>query len=156
MKLPETDQITKGLYLIGGLVILLVIYKILTGIGLLKTGKQKVQDKKKEVALSDFRTMEQFNINYTDDHIFKKIGLNAANLYSEQLRKAIKGIGAFLTDEEAIYSTFGKLSNKGNISEVAQQYFNRYKKDLRTDLLNVLDKNEILILSNIINELPEL
>jgi hypothetical protein len=151
MKLPETQIISKVLYLIGGLIVLFLIYKIMTGLGLLKTRESKAKDILKENSLSDFRTMPEFNPVFKDKGIFVSIGLNAASLYAEDLHKAIRGIG---TNEERIYTTFGKLKCKGNISEVASQYYLKFKRDLRTDILNDLTDKEIVILTGIINTLP--
>ena len=153
MKLPETQTITKTLYLIGGLVAIFLIYKIMTGLGLLKTRESKAKDIRKEQSLSDFRTMEEFNPAYIDKNVFTKIGLNAAALYAEDLHKAIRGLG---TNEERIYTTFGKLKCKGNISEVASQYFLKFNRDLRTDILNDLTDKEIVILTGIINALSKI
>lgn len=151
MKLPETETITKTLYLIGGLIGLFIIYKILSGTGLLKTREGKAKDKLKDLSLSNFRTMDEFNPAFKDSHTFAQIGLNAAALYAEDLRQAMRGFG---TNEERVYSTFGKLKCKGNISEVASQYFLKFKRDLRTDILNDLTDKEIVILDEIINTLP--
>jgi len=153
MKLPETQTITKTLYLIGGLVAIFLIYKIMTGLGILKTRESKAKDIRKEQSLSDFRTMEEFNPAYIDKNFFTKIGLNAAAIYAEDLHKAIRGLG---TNEERIYTTFGKLKCKGNISEVASQYFLKFNRDLRTDILNDLTDKEIVILTGIINALSKI
>lgn len=151
MKLPETENITKGLYLIGGLIMLFIVYKVMTGLGLIKTGQKKREDYKKETSLSDLRTMEQFNPSYKDTNVFTKVGLNFSNDAAEKLHKAIRGIG---TDEESIYTTFATFKNKGTISEVASQYLLKFKRDLRTDILNELTKKEVPILMDIINTLP--
>jgi hypothetical protein len=153
MKLPETQTITKVIYLIGGLIVLFLIYKIMTGLGILKTAKNKAEDIKKENALSDFRTMEEFNPSFKDKGVFTPIGLNAAALYAEDLRKSMRGLG---TNEERLYTTFGKLKCQANISEVASQYYLKFKRDLRTDILNDLTDKEIVILSGIINNLPKI
>lgn len=147
---PNVGKIMSGLYILAALVVLFVLYKVMTGIGLIKTGKKKREEIAKEENISDLRTAEFFNPNYGDTHVFGKLGLNAANLYAEKLHQAMRGLG---TDEEMIYSTFGTLRNKGQISEIASQYFLKYKRDLRTDILNELNKKEVSILMDIINKL---
>lgn len=158
MKLPETDVIMKGVYLVAALLVLFLVFKLLSGLGIIRTKKKKLKDIKKKESMSDFRTMDYFNPNYKDTHMFKKIGINKANDYAQRLKKALYpwvtfGLG---TNEEGIYSIFGELDNKGNISEISSQYYLRYDRDLRTDILNDLKTKEIVTLTDIINKLPEL
>ncbi len=148
---PDVGKIMSGLYIVAALIVLFVLYKILSAIGIIKTGEKKREEYKKETSLSDLRTMEQFNPSFKDTNVFTKVGLNFSNDAAEKLHKAIRGLG---TDEESIYSTFATFKNKGNISEVASQYLLRYKRDLRTDILNELTKKEVPLLMDIINGLP--
>lgn len=150
---PDTGKIMTGVYLFAALLAIFVIYKILAGIGLIKTKKKKLADLKKETAMNEFRTIPYFNPSYKDSHSFTPIGVNAASLYADHLRKAIRGMG---TNEELIYTTFAGLKCKGNISEVSNQYYLRYNRDLRTDLLNDLNEKEITKLYDIILKLSEI
>jgi hypothetical protein len=125
------------------IVVLLFIDQILKAIGLKKSGA----DRAEENAISDLRTLPQFDPLYSKGKAFKPIGLNQSNVYAEQLRKSIRGIG---TDEEIIYSTFGKLNNKMNISEVAESFYLKYKTDLRAALLSDLKDSEKVKLMQII------
>jgi hypothetical protein len=151
-KLPDTNKIISIAYIAAFILILFVIYKIMSAVGLIKTGKSKRADKEKAVAVDMLRTDEYFSPDYSKGKTFKSLGSNAANLYAQHLRKAIRGLG---TDEEMLYTTFAKLYNKNNVSEVAAAYLAQYKNDLQTDLLNELTDKEVVQLMNIINELPE-
>ena len=145
-----SGKIKTVLYIIGGLIVLLIIVRVL------RTGKRKAKEIKKEdkiQAVQDLRTMEYFNPDFKVDKIFNPIGDNAADLYAEQLRKAVRGLG---TNEERIYSTFSKLKCKANISEVAARYYLKFRRDLRTDILNDLNDKEKVLLLGIINQMPEL
>ena len=151
MKVPDTGKIISLVYIAGFIIALFVIYKILSAVGIIKTGKKKREQKEKAEALTELRTSDYFSPDYYKNKKFKSIGVNAADSYAVKLRKAVRGAG---TDEESIYSTFGKLFNKCNISEVAERYYMKYKNDLQTDLLNDLTEKETLNLINIINALP--
>lgn len=151
MKVPSTDKIISIVTIIGFLIALFVVYKILAGVGLIKTAAKKRSLAEQNAAVDMMRTDEYFDPAYYRSQKFKSIGSNAANLYAQQIRKALRGIG---TDEEMIYSTFGKLFNRCNVSEVAASYFLQYGNSLQTDLLNDLNKKEIAELMNIINEMP--
>lgn len=151
MKVPDTNKIISLVYIAGFIIVLFVLYKILSGIGIIKTGKRKQQDKEKDAAVEDLRTEQIFSPDYYKNKKFKSLGSNAAGEYAKNIRKAIRGIG---TDEELLYTTFNKLYNKCNVSEIAEIYFNKYKNDLQADLLNELTDKETVQLMNIINDLP--
>jgi len=153
MKLPETETITKTLYLLGALIVLFLVYKIMTGLGIIKSKKKEFAKIEKTEAVEDLRTSGYFNPDYCIQHIFAKIGNNAADLYAEQLRKAMRGFG---TNEETIFTVFGSIKNKGNISEIANRYYLKFKRNLRTDILNELTDKEKVELNNLIKKLPVL
>lgn len=152
MKVPDTGKIISMAYILGLLLVLFVVYKIMSAVGLIKTGKSKRASAEKEAAVEMLRTDEYFSPEYVEGRTFKSLGDNAANLYAQHIRKALRGSG---TNEELIYTTFNKLYNKCNVSEVAASYLSQYHKDLQTDLLNDLNDKEAVVLMNIINALPE-
>jgi hypothetical protein len=103
-------------------------------------------------------TDEYFNPNYYMKVKAKLIGTNTASDYAKKLRNAMAGIG---TDENEIFTIFGKLYNKANISEIAEQYQKQYgfpfyimSDNLQADLLDELNDEEVTTMMNIINELP--
>lgn len=149
MKVPELKggQMITLAYFIGILIILYIVYKILGKVGLVETK----EDKKEAEAATKIRSLSYFEPLYLKGRTdYKPLG-STAQFYAAQLMKAMKGFG---TDEEMIYSVFGKLKNKENIAEVAAYYYQDYKRSLQADLLNDLSDSEMLTLNNIINKLP--
>lgn len=151
MKVPDTGKIMGMVYLAGFVIALFVVYKIMKGVGLIKSASKERAKAEQEAAVEMLRTDDYFSPDYYKGRKFKPLGSNTSNVYAQALRKAMRGIG---TDEESIYTTFNKLYNKCNVSEVAESYFIQYGKDLQTDLLNDLGKKEVTQLMNIINALP--
>lgn len=151
MKIPDTNKIISLVYIAGFIIALIIVYKILSSIGIIKTGKRKRTEAEAAAAVKMLQTDDYFNPAYFKDKKFLSIGANAANLYAQNLRKALRGAG---TDEGLVYSTFGKLYNKCNVSEVAASYYLQYGRDLQADLLGDLTDKEITALMNIVNDLP--
>ena len=148
MKTPElnTNQMITIAYLIGILVVLFVVYKVLQDLGLIKNSK-------KDAAVKNLETTPYLNTEYFKgkQETFTSVGSDNAMQYASDLRAAMQGFG---TDEEAIYTTFGKFNNKINCSEVAAVYNQGFGDDLQTDLLNELSDTEKQKLWNIIDNLP--
>lgn len=134
-------------FIIGAILVIFMLYKVLMGLGLIKSKTKKEVDK----SLVTIRQTDIFNPNFHKEKNFRKLSDNEITVYAKDLRKAIKGFG---TNEELIYSTFKKFWNKLNISQVAEKYYLLYKRDLRTDILNDLNSKEVNILMGIINTLP--
>ena len=151
MNLPDTNKYIPIFYIVGLLVILLIIYRVLRSIGIIKS-KAKTREKEMQTALiTDLRGVQQFDVLYLENRKDYKTLSAKAQTYAEDLRKALRGFG---TDEEAVFSTFARLDSKDNISEIALVYRNKYERDLLTDLLNDLTKKEKAQLMTIINKLP--
>jgi hypothetical protein len=154
MKIPNVKggQALSLLYIIAILTVMFVLYQVLGKIGLIKTGKRKKVEAEQSVAEKELRTAEYFNPMFlkgrTDE--YKSMGSIAKN-YAAQLYQAMHRLG---TDEELIYSIFGKLYNKWNIGEISMYYRSAFNVDLITDLLNELTDKEQATLWNIINQLP--
>ena len=157
MQTPDSGKIINIAMLIGLVIVLVVIYKIMASVGLIKTSASKQATKEQAVAAESLRTDEYFDPDYYKDKQFKSIGRNAAVQYAKDLRNAMAGVG---TNEEVIYTTFGSLYNKCNISEIAEQYKDQYgfpfyimSDNLQNDLLNDLNKSEVATLMELINKL---
>ena len=147
------DNIMQIIYIVVGLIVLFIIMRVLKRTGILGKSRRVVKKEDKAKSIQDLRSMEQFNPDYKLNKTFTPIGDNAADLYAETLRKAMKGIG---TDEESIYSTFSKLKCKANISEVSARYYLKFRRDLRADILDEINDKEKIILFDIINKLPQM
>jgi hypothetical protein len=140
-------------YFIGILVILFIIYKILTKVGLIKTGAKIREEKNQSAAKEELLSSEYFEPSYFHDKIgtYTSIGSTKTYAYSDQIHNAMSGFG---TDEDLIYSIFLKLNCKINISEIATAYALNYKHRLALDLADDLNDAEVLKLMDIVNKLP--
>jgi hypothetical protein len=160
MKVPElkTGQMITLAFIIGIVVVLYIVYKILGAVGLVKTPAKKRAEAETKAAISMIRTDEYFDPMYVKTHNligqYKSIGANAGVKYSQDIHDSIYGFLKIGTNAEEIFSTFGKLYNKVNVSEVALNYLVQYNRDMRADLLNNLSDQHITDLMNIINGLP--
>lgn len=152
MNLPDTNKVMTAGYIIAMLLILFFVYKILRGLGIVKSAAKTKAKAAVQTAINDLRGVEQFNVEYLNNKRDYKSLSGLAQTYAEELRKAIRGLG---TNEEAIFSIFSRLQSKANISEIATVYKNRYDRDLLTDLLNDLTDKEKAKLMLIINNLPK-
>lgn len=155
MKAPDlkTGQMVTIAYIIGILVVLFIVYKILAGVGLIKTAKKKKEEAKKEEVAEELRTMDYFDPLFLQGKSgWTKIGSSRAAQYAADFRNMMRGLG---TNEEGIYSVFGRLKNKYNISEISFEYTGKYNRDLLTDLLNELTDAEQVTMFDIIDKLPE-
>lgn len=161
MNVPDLKggQMITIAYIIGILVVLFIVYKIMAGIGLVKTAKERKTEAKEETAVTDLRSSPYFDPLFLKGKTgYTPLGATA-DTYAELLKKGIfSGLfGATLgwnTDEEKIYSAFTSIGTKYRIAEVALAYNSKYDRDLRTDLMNNLGSDEALTLSDLINNLP--
>jgi hypothetical protein len=149
MKAPETGTVITVAYLLGFVIILFIVYKLMTKLGLIKSAAKKKEEKIEAAASKDLRAMKFFDTGYLKGKNYKSIG--TAKETAASIRNALKGLG---TDEEKIFSAFSKLPSKDSISEVALNYAVDYKSSMITDLLNELTDEEKVTLVNIINDLP--
>jgi hypothetical protein len=136
------------MYVILGIVVLIMLDQILKAVGL----KKDKADKDKDKAVENLRTNEYFDPLYYKGKAFSAIGKSPANQYAKDLHTAISGFG---TDEETIYTTFGKLKCKYNISEIAESYYELYEKNLLPELLKELSEKEMATLNAVVNKLPD-
>ena len=145
--METNDKIKIGLAIFVVIIVTIIIWRVLGKIGLVKSKEQKQKDS----AVETLFTMTYFDPAYNKGKSFAPLGKSAADKYAKDLNRAL---GIFGDDEEAIYSTFGKLKNKTNISEVAESFQNIYKKDMRATVLGNLSEKEMKKLFDIISKLP--
>ena len=141
------------IYLAAGFIALIIVYRILTAIGLIKTAARKRTIKAEQSAEAELRTTEYFNPLFLKDKLegFKTLGKTEARDIAAQIYKAVRGIG---TNEEMIYSAFNRIPTKYHIAEISMYYRNDFKRDLLSDLLGDLTDKEQLILWNLISKKP--
>jgi hypothetical protein len=157
MKTPTKDQVVVYIYIAGAVVAVYFVYRIMVKLGLVDTFQSKQLDKEKELALNQMRKGDYWRPEYYKTQRFTPLGAELAKEYANDLRKAVRGIG---TDEEVIYTTFGKLNSKAQISEIAEQYRDSYiwwftggGDNLQADILDDLKEKEVLTLMDIINKI---
>jgi len=151
MKAPETGTVITVAYLIGFVIVLFLVYRIMTALGIIKSSAKKKEKAAEAAASKDLRAMKVLDPLYLRGRgaTYKSIG-NAKEI-AAAIRNALKGLG---TDEEKIFAAFAKLPSKESIAEVALNYANNYKRTMITDLLNEMTDEEKVTLVDIINELP--
>jgi len=147
----KSGQMITLAYFIGILIVLYIVYKLLGKVGIIKTAAKRKEEKAEVIAETELRTSEYFDPMFLKDRDGYSPLKSLAAKYATDLRDALRGMG---TNEEKIFTTFGKLTSKWNISEVALNYQVKYERDLLTDLLNDLTEAEQLTLFNIIDKLP--
>lgn len=145
--METNDKIKIALTVAVIAIVVFLVYKLAGKIGLVKTREQKEKDK----AVESLTLSEYFNPSYYKNKSAKPLGNSIADSFAKDIRKALKGFG---TNEDLIYSTFAKLKNKVNISELADTYNIKYKADLKADIMNDLNDKEKAKLMFIINSLP--
>jgi len=153
---PITGKIKIILYAVGGLIVLVLVIRFLRGSK--RRARQETKQEKKTVkaeiknSATNLRGVKEFDPDFQLGKSFKPLSNNVADLYAENLRKAIRGLG---TNEDIIYITFGKFYNKANISEVAARYYLKFKRNLLVDILSDLNDKEQKTLFDIIKKLPD-
>ncbi len=151
MKTPTKDQVIVYIYIAGGLLGAYFIYKVMAKLGLIKTAS----DRKEEQAVAELREYDYFNPMVLKDHSWARLGETQAKNFALELYRAMHGsvIFGLGTDEEAIYSVFGKMTDKYQIAEVSGWYQIQFDKSLLSDILNELNDSEKATLMNIINNI---
>jgi hypothetical protein len=159
MNVPElkANQMITIAYFIGIIVILFIVYKVLAGVGLVKTAAAKKVEAQKATAIEDLQTLDYWNPDYWTTSKSKLMDGAKAKDLSDKLFNAMAGLG---TDEQTVYAVFGSLTNKTQISQLASFYklnngfLTGLTGSLQVDLLNELNDKEVLHLMQIVNKLP--
>lgn len=151
MNIDKASTIKLILLGAGLLFILFFLNKIMSIIGIRKS-KTRIE---KDEAEENLNTMKYFEPGYYKTVPHKPLGDTMAGQYAKDLNKAWKFFRPTLTvNEDLIFSTFGKLDNKVQISEVANQYYLMRSEDLRSRIMKELNRKEQVKLFNIIQSLP--
>jgi hypothetical protein len=145
------DKVIIYIYIAGALVGVFFIYKVMAKLGLVKTSEDKKEDKN----VTALQTCDYFDPTIINGRSFTILGETKAKSYAGEIYKALHGSLFFGlgTDEEAIYSIFGRFNNKYQIAEVAGWYQIEFNVSLLTDLLNELSDSEKSKLYSIIDKL---
>lgn len=156
--MPEGRKTLAFIVILGLLVY--IVFLILKRLGLVKSKTER--DTKKEV--EEYKASEKLgysNISkmpYFDPRYYKTYTPKLHTLLppSVALNKAVEinnAFGIFNDNEDALFGAFQNLEYKHQISQVAESFYNKYKKDLRNTLISKLSKSEVSRIVNIINSL---
>jgi len=139
------DKTNQNILLAGGL-LLIAYYTIIKPVGNIFTPS------KDEILSDDLgkKLDPYFNINF-----YKKGGYILTNAASYSLTGQIKdAIGIFYDEESKIYAAFKILKYKTQVSYLCYKYYERYNKDLLTDLKQNFNAKEMLPIYQHIDNLP--
>jgi len=144
-------------YFIGILVLLFIVYKVLQKFGLIKTSAEKKALNVQQTAITTMRDEDIFDPYFIKDNKagYTLLGTKA-DVYANDIHDSIYGFLKFGTNFEKIFSTFGKMQCKYNVSETALAYVIDFEgRDMRADLLNNLSDQHIADLMAMIHKLPD-
>jgi hypothetical protein len=152
----KTSQMITIAYIIGIIIVLFIVYKILAAVGLVKTAAAKKQEKLETGAETALRADVYFDPYYIKDKLgsYKSLGQDKAISAATEVHDSIYGFLKADTNYEKIFSVFGRLYNKLNVSEVSLAYLAQYNRNMLADLLNNLSDVHKVDLYNIVNKLP--
>jgi hypothetical protein len=144
-------------YFIGILVLLFIVYKVLQKFGLIKTSAEKKAEVQQQTAITAMRDEDIFDPFYVKDNKEGYTLLDTkADIYANDIHDSIYGFLKAGTNYEKIFSTFGKMKCKLNISETALAYTIDFEnRDMRADIMNNLSDQHIADLMAMIKKLPD-
>jgi hypothetical protein len=159
MKAPElnTNQMMTIAYFIGILLVLFIVYKILNGLGLVKTAADKETAAAAQAAVSTL-TVDQF---FQPDSSVTVLPDDTAAADVKSLQTAL---GAIFADQETVNVVLGGLPSKTAIKQLAALYHDNYSwftdslfvtDNLQADILRRLSATKVKALMDIITNLPD-
>lgn len=156
-------------YLIAGVIIIFVVYQTMKRFGLIKTFAQRktarlvekasreeklktgVEKAEKKNIESIFSESDYFNPTlWKDQPASYLMKTDVARAKATSIRKGIRYPG---TIETLVFKAFRNLTSKYMVSQIAFHYAANYKRDLLTDLVSDLTKEELVSLYDIIKKL---
>lgn len=147
-------------YIIAGIIALIVIKKILSRIGIIKSEESKANEAK----LSNPSTF--FSPNY---HFKQKVkGKILNNKELDTISKTIYqsfhgstatkiftvGMAEFGTDEQKFFGAIQQIKSKIQMSQIVERYYKNYTLDLLADIQSELDDKELSKFFNYAEKLP--
>lgn len=133
-----------------------IIYKVLKGLNLIKSGKEEKEEKAKETAKENPLGYEPTNPNYYKE-VQKRgavVGKPKASLkaIATKIYDSMAGMG---TDEDKFFSTLPYIKNRVQLSMVADEYRNLFSgRSMIIDITQDLGSNDMDKFLNWVNGLP--
>lgn len=136
-------------YLVVGALLLAYIAgdKIFKKLGLTKDQAAQQAQAQQQANYQAQLNQQYFDSDYIKDRMRNGLWVQtlseaSGNNYAEIIYKA-KGIPYLTNDDEAaVYGVFKAIKAKTQVSKLAEVFFNKYKKDLKTYLQSFLNKDE--------------
>ena len=153
-------------YFLLTIVSLFILYQVMKRLGLVQTSYIRKHDKeqeelKNEQELKEIKAVSDLNsAPWMSPDFYKKYPASSYMSDQEAIAAANKLGNAMGSrwwhddDEPAVYNVFRSLDNKIQVSQVAEEYANMWNKDLAGYLIERLNSEEISMILDIINQLP--
>jgi ABC-type transport system involved in Fe-S cluster assembly fused permease/ATPase subunit len=150
-------------YFLITVVVLFILYFVLKRIGIIQSrAETKAESKAKAEATKTLTNLNQMVIDFKDLKYWNPdymnaipFGLRMSYDKATGIAKEIEDAWGWLNDDEGqLYNAFTKIPKQRDIASVAYYYQQLFNKDLRSDLIDRLNKNEIRNLWQIIDAKP--
>ena len=158
MKKFNPAMFTGYIYILVAVIILIVVFQIMRRTGLIKSKEQRKRSKESQELKTEKKFIAQ-TLNSSD--LFKPITFQSVSktrlLPEETARQKAKDIkrafGFLNDDEEQIYGVFRSLTDKIQVSQISFYYLAKYNSDMVGDLIDSLNKKELLTVWNIVQNI---
>lgn len=140
-------------YAIGAVILIVIIYFALRRVGLIRSAKEKREERENEQAIIELSTSDIFGPQLWRAYpVNERLSEQQAKHYAKLIEDAF-GIWGWGDDESRIYGVFRDLNYKHNVSQIAWEYAREFGRDLFGDLQGALDESEMLQIKRIIETL---
>jgi hypothetical protein len=138
---------TVFIYILLAILALVFLFVVLRRVGLIKSKTAKQTEKKLDEIKQEKKTSKNIinKSEYFKPSFWKQFPQTVLLNEIEAVNKAddiYQAWGLFNDDEEEIYGVFRSLTNKAQVSQLADQYQKAYKTDLAGAIIDKLNDNE--------------
>jgi len=145
------EKYLKYIIPIGIGIIVLLFLKRFTFKGKMRRLRASTKQEKKVIATTVYAS-EYFKPGfYKIVDRAKVFNIDTAETLVKRLRKGMKGLG---TKESEIFGVFSQVRFKTQVSQLADIFYMKYKRDLATDLVKELTRKELHSLYSMLDQLP--
>ncbi len=145
-------------YALISIVVVIIVISLLRRTGILQSRLKRQLKKEKQIKKSAVKNIAQtvnesklYEPNYYKDFSPGRwLSDSDAEAMTKTLRKAMRFMG---TNESEIFGVFRSLTDKIQVSQLADKYADIYQRDLASDLSGELNKNELYDLNQIVQSI---
>lgn len=149
-------------YIVLGFTFLFVVFQLSKRLGLVRTKQDKIADKEKAIqereeirAFAELSAMNAFRTDYWKNNSTNELLVNSeAERLAEIIKDAFFYFWAGGDNEAQVYGVLRELKNRVQLSQVSNAYFIKYKEDLLGKLRDKFSDDELLIVKQIVEALP--